>query len=207
MNFLSDDMKKRKFLLECAFNLYMSCNYEQGTIREFEKRFGIKNGTIYNFYRSKKDLFQDMINEFIFNAQKAENKFKMVENCTLEEFFPIYTEGIEKTIEKYYHVANPIEKHTPYKNFFALLYDGARHCEDFEEKIHLLYKEEVNLWKKIIINSINKNQVRKEIRVDITAENFRAIFVGLSMQHSFIGGLQINLLKECLYEYYTLIKL
>lgn len=55
----TEDMRRR--ILEESVKLFLEQGYEKTTTRQILQRVGILNGSLYNIYRSKEDIFSDII--------------------------------------------------------------------------------------------------------------------------------------------------
>lgn len=51
----------RRRILDASINLFMEQGYEKTTTRQILQRVGILNGSLYNIYRSKEEIFSDII--------------------------------------------------------------------------------------------------------------------------------------------------
>lgn len=47
-------------VLDAALDLYLEQGYEKTTIRQILEKAGIKNGSLYNIYRGKEEIFADL---------------------------------------------------------------------------------------------------------------------------------------------------
>ena len=51
----------RRRILDASVNLFMEQGYEKTTTRQILNEVGILNGSLYNIYKSKEDIFSDIV--------------------------------------------------------------------------------------------------------------------------------------------------
>ena len=63
---LMDDLKKntQQYILESAFDIFIVKGYDNTTMEDIVNNCGMSKGAIYHYYKSKKDLFIDLIDHW-----------------------------------------------------------------------------------------------------------------------------------------------
>ena len=51
----------RRRILDASIRLFMEQGYEKTTTRQILNEVGILNGSLYNIYKSKEDIFSDIV--------------------------------------------------------------------------------------------------------------------------------------------------
>jgi len=161
-------MKNRKeYILEKAFDVFMSKGYDSASISVLQRELGISRGAMYRYFKSKDELFIEIINKHVFEMI---DRFmpKVAEETTLAELIA-YLYSYHKKLFLYLDKYN---LETRFLNFTALIIQAAKHYPGFIEKIKVANNEGIKLWKKAITNSIVKGEIREDVDVNILAEIF-----------------------------------
>ena len=160
---------RKEYIVEKAFDVFMNKGYDSASITVLQKELGISRGAMYRYFKSKEELFVEVIDRYVFGL--------------IERFMPKVAEGttlaglIEYLYRYYKKLYTYLGKHhteTRFLNFTALIIQAAKHYPGFIEKIKMVNDQSVKLWKMAIINSIAKNEIRADAEIDILAEIFSA---------------------------------
>ena len=82
-----------------AFRLFLQDNYEKVTVVKLEKAIGLSCRGIYHHTKDKLGLFKAVVDTYIFEPHKVENKFVFTEDISLRDFLQSYIEGVERTMD------------------------------------------------------------------------------------------------------------
>ena len=82
-----------------AFRLFLQDNYEKVTVVKLEKAIGLSCRGIYHHTKDKLGLFKAVVDTYIFEPHKVENKFVFAEDISLRVFLQTYIEGVERTMD------------------------------------------------------------------------------------------------------------
>ncbi|MDR3706431.1 MAG: TetR/AcrR family transcriptional regulator [Paludibacteraceae bacterium] len=174
-------MKETKeIILETAYNMFLSNNYEAVTISNIIKATGMTKGAIYHYYESKEELFKAVIDRFMVKEDLA---------------FPSESASFEKLILEYietkkqhylYHrqifqdggfqglsPVNLIMQH------LSLVVSAYRYYPGYMERGGTFFRANLEQWEKAIEKAVKKGELRPDIDVNLTAINF--IFVEASV--------------------------
>ena len=163
-------MKDRKeYILEKAFDVFMSKGYDSASITVLQKELGMSRGAMYRYFKSKEELFFEVINRYVFGLI---DRFlpKVADDITLIGLI----EYLYRYHRKLYIYLDKHNMETRFLNFTALMIQAAKHYPGFIEKIKKATDESLKLWKMAIINSIAKNEIRDDVDVNILAGIFSA---------------------------------
>ena len=163
-------MKDRKeYIVGKAFDVFMSKGYDSTSITVLQKELGMSRGAMYRYFKSKEELFFEVIDRYVFGLIDR-FKPKTADDTTLAGLIE-YLYRYNKRLFTYFDKQN-IE--TRFLNFTALVIQAAKHYPGFTEKMKIVNDESIDLWRKAIINSIAKNEIREDVNVDILAGLFSA---------------------------------
>ena len=54
-------------ILEVAFVLFLNKGYDSVSISNIKKEANVGSGTIYNYFKSKEDLYDEVLNKYLIN--------------------------------------------------------------------------------------------------------------------------------------------
>ena len=74
------------------------------------------------------------------------------------------------------------------------------------QKIERSFRLEYELWEKVIQKAKESGEIRSDTDVQKAATLFRHIFLGLSYQHAFLNGLDVDELEKNFRYFYSLLK-
>ena len=161
-------MKDRKdYIVEKAFDVFMNKGYDSASITVLQKELGISRGAMYRYFKSKEELFFEVIDRYVFELF---DRFmpKVAEEITLAGLIE-YLYHYNERIYQYFGKQN-IE--TRFLNFTALIIQAAKHYPGFTEKMKILNDEYIDLWKRAIVNSITKKEICGDVDVNVLARLF-----------------------------------
>jgi AcrR family transcriptional regulator len=103
----SNPLGKRELILEAAAQVFSQNGFHRSTVEEIAQRAGVGKGTIYEYFSSKKELFQQLVvgrverlmMELLTRVEQADNakdKMRVIMDATLSHF--IRVEQINKIL-------------------------------------------------------------------------------------------------------------
>lgn len=166
----------KKKLLEKAFLLFISKNYDSVTINEIQKAAKVSRGAVYHHFKSKEDIYEQVVNEFLLPSFSSYSSVENEEKKTLLN--TIYSSI--KCKQNHMNLIKEISKSkiSDYQ-FFKFVYEATEHSQTFKEEVNLLVEKEFNSWRNIIKNAIQSNEIRSDIDIDYVAQYFVMSPLGL----------------------------
>lgn len=201
----------RDELLIAAFKLFMSVNYEKASFAELGKMLGMSKAGIFKYYKNKQELFIAVVDKFWFSTQNPRNKFTET-NGTFAEFIDEYVRGVQRTMDI---LGNLIgvdgdkvaqEKFSYHAQYFHFLFQVFQYDPDAKEKLRNLVASDYAYWRAAIQHAIDTGELRKGVDVEEAVVIFRQVYMGLSFEMSFFGGLDTGRLAKHLRAVYFLLK-
>lgn len=193
------DSRKDELLLE-AFKCFLISNYDKVSLKDIEVAAGFTRGVIYYYSRGKLDLFCQVIDEYILKKLNIKNKIILTENISLYNFIQEQIQGIQRTMNKLFELTG-----SDSNSYMFLIYQASKNYPGFNEKYAQSGQIELNIWKKVIMDAIKKNEI-KNVDIETTAVMFRSIHLGLAYDQSFTTGLNPEYLKKIFMSLYEQIK-
>lgn len=201
----------RDELLIAAFRLFMSVNYEKASFAELGKVLGMSKAGIFKYYKNKQELFIAVVDKFWFSTQNPRNKFTEI-NGTFAEFIDEYVRGVQRTMDM---LGNLVDvggdkvaqgKFSYHAQYFHFLFQVLQYDPDAEEKLRNLVASDYAYWRAAIQRAIDNGELRKDVDVEDAVVMFRQVYMGLSFEMSFLGGLDTERLAKHLNAVYSLLK-
>lgn len=201
----------RDELLIAAFRLFMSVNYEKASFAELGKMLGMSKAGIFKYYKNKQELFIAVVDKFWFSTQNPRNKFTET-NGTFAEFIDEYVRGVQRTMDM---LGNLVDvggdkvaqgKFSYHAQYFHFLFQVLQYDPDAEEKLRNLVASDYAYWRAAIQRAVDNGELRKDVGVEDAVVMFRQVYMGLSFEMSFLGGLDTERLAKHLNAVYSLLK-
>ncbi|WP_304522589.1 TetR/AcrR family transcriptional regulator [Bacteroides acidifaciens] len=199
----------RDDLLIAAFKLFMSVNYEKASFAELGKMLGMSKAGIFKYYKNKQELFIAVVDRFLFGTQNPRNKFTAT-NGTFAEFIDEYVRGVQRTMDmlsKLLSVNKVVPENFSYHaQYFHFLFQVIQYDPDAKEKLHNLVTSDYAYWRAAIQSAVQTGELKKDIDIEEAVIMFRQVYMGLSFEMAFLGGLDTQLLSKHLHAIYSLLK-
>ncbi|MFZ5945129.1 MAG: TetR/AcrR family transcriptional regulator [Bacillota bacterium] len=161
---------KRQLILEAAFEVFSAKGFHAAKVEEIAEKAGVGKGTIYEYFKSKSDVFQEMYKWYV------------------EEYFTDLESGLqdaERPVERLYNIVkNHIIFLSRFKNLAGkLLSESSSHIDlgnDFKNLMIKTYKEKMSKVKFIIEEGIRKGYFRSDLDTDLCTMYFFSSLGGIS---------------------------
>lgn len=110
--------QRKTEIIEAAIKVFGECGYHKGKVEKIAEKAGIGKGTVYEYFNSKKEIFQQML-RYVFEtymeeAQKAtlgkdsvKDKFTALLNYHWN-FIDLYIDAIEQTFFQFKNISDEI---------------------------------------------------------------------------------------------------
>jgi TetR/AcrR family transcriptional regulator, transcriptional repressor for nem operon len=196
-NVMSDT---REYIIDQAYRLFLSRSYEAVSISEISKAIGFTKGALYHHFKNKEDLFKAVIDKYL----PIEKYFAPHREVTLLEFMEVSIKSADDIVNSIFRSGPGFIPLT----YLALYIDAFRHYPEFAKEKDRLVQGELEKIKDIIIKSIEKGEIRKDINPDIMAMNLFSIAMGLAgnLVQNYSPELAVEMLRNQFYELYKIMK-
>ena len=188
-----------------AFRLFLQDNYEKVTVVKLEKAIGLSCRGIYHHTKDKQGLFNAVVDTYILEPHKVENKFVYAEDISLRDFLQAYIEGVEKTID---YLSNElgVDRKECAKYYFQFLFQAYKYYPNFTEKMDAVFEKDRLMWQKVIERAKASGEIRKDVETEEIIDMFRMTHLGMSYVLAFTTGLDTVRLKRQFKAVYKLLK-
>ena len=201
----------RDELLIAAFKLFMSVNYEKASFAELGKMLGMSKAGIFKYYKNKQELFIAVVDKFWFSTHNPRIKFTET-NGTFAEFIDEYVRGVQRTMDMLGDLIGAERekvaqgKFTYHAQYFHFLFQLLQYDPDAKEKLRNLVDGDYAYWRAAIQRAIATGELREDVDVEDAVVMFRQVYMGLSFEMAFMGGLNTQRLAKHLHAVYSLLK-
>lgn len=98
------------------------------------------------------------------------------------------------------------EKFSYHAQYFHFLFQVIQYDPDAKEKFHNLVASDYAYWRAAIQSAVQTGELKKDVDVEEAVVMFRQVYMGLSFEMAFLGGLDTQLLSKHLHAIYSLLK-
>ncbi len=196
--------KTKEKLLFCTFKLLVQSTYDRVTFDEIEKATGLTRGAVSYHFKTKENLFMEVIEEYVFKrASILQIPVRGNQTHVLKNFIGNFIKHCRQQTEeiRLFGVENFNLA------YFNLENQGLFFYPNFEDKVLQWLDAEKRVWADTISAAIRNN----EIRNGIDAESWAGVFVRIYLGDSYIGvfhkkGQELKELEKFFLDIYNLMK-
>jgi AcrR family transcriptional regulator len=175
--------KTKLHILQVAFKLFLQKSFKEVTMSEIVTKTGMSKGAFYHHFKSKEQLFIEVIEKFCLSDPLV--SYKPVRSDSLSIFFHDYIDNMlafQQVMKASMDAADPDSE----LNYISLGFDSLKRYPGFREKIRNINAEIKKIW----INLISTARYQGEIESLLTDDEIACHFMYLS------DGIGIHLTLE-----------
>lgn len=192
----------REFIIDEAYKLFLKQSYEAVSISTISDAIGFTKGALYHHFTNKEDLFKAVIDRHFptFSSTDGIN----IDSLTLKDLIEICVQRAEDILRS----LNPKEIKFNPVSFIGLMSDAFRHYDEFAHNKLKEIDNCINDIKKVVVKSIERDEIRSDIDPNIVAKQIFATSIGSATEvlHNFTIEETINNLRAELNQFYALLK-
>lgn len=195
----------KKKILEKAFNLFLTQSYDSVSMKEVQEQSGLSRGAIYHHFKSKEEIYEDVINQFLLPVFSSYSAIPESDKTSL-------LSTIQAAIKARQSYINQLKDVTSFKlvdfYLFKFIFQATEHSEVFREKANLQIEKEFNSWRNIIQTAMRTGEIRPDIDIDYITQWFIISPMGLGLSSAFSNYINVNSndLRTTYLKYYQLLK-
>jgi TetR/AcrR family transcriptional regulator, transcriptional repressor for nem operon len=161
----------REHILQTAFSLFITKSYKAVTMKDLENATGLTKGAFYHYFRSKEEIFIEVIDKFYLAYHNPKSK-NSLDNVSLKEYIEMHLNNMAYCMNRVKDIANV---DNPDPNSISLIIEAKDYYPGFTEKLKELDSHIFNNWTQVISRAKVTGEILHDIEADILAENFIAV--------------------------------
>jgi AcrR family transcriptional regulator len=194
--------RTRANIIEQAFKLFSSKQYDQVTYPEIERATDLRRGSILYHFKSKRDLFEAVVETMLLNWS-ASLDVPLPEGDMLKNFLEKFVANcrkIQKTAAaqgiKNIHLAHYTIESTAFCHF-----------NDFDKRLRQTRDVEHRIWTNVLTRALEKREIDGAVKPEVFARLFMNLYYGYvySGIRDADGG-DVELLRKDLFVLYDRVK-
>lgn len=154
-------------ILEVAFVLFLNKGYDSVSISNIKKEANVGSGTIYNYFKSKEELYDEVLNKYLINLFYIfiEN-IKNFNGNTKEKLIFFNMEFLTSEESDKYLRLKHVDykfKEIDYRKMHFLYIAGLQHHKSIKDKTEKFATDINKLLNEIIIQGKLNNEIREDL--------------------------------------------
>lgn len=174
---------KKDKILEVSFYLFLNKGFEGVSISNIKKEANVGSGTIYNYFKSKDELFDAVLNKYLLNQFSIYlDNIRNYEGNVLEKliFLNMQFLGFDKTNNYLNFKYLDYEfKEIDYRKMHFLYIEGLQYHKSIKVKTDKFTIEFMDLLREIIQKGKLNNEIRKDLDEDEIITFILSTFTGI----------------------------
>ncbi len=171
-----NDSKKR--ILDVAMNLFLQKTYKEVSIQEISDKAGMTKGAFYYHYKSKEQLFLEIVNQF---SARTQVNFDKIKAKSLFEFYHDYFKGLADNQNRSKDIIGTDQ------NYYFLTFYALKIFPDFRKKMWEYEQTELEAWIKAIADAKKNGEIKSGMSDKQIAEFFIYTGDGVGMRNILLG--------------------
>lgn len=196
---------RREQLYRAALKLFLTRHYESVTIADIEKESGMTRGAVSYYSKTKLVLFKQVVRHYLIDKQNVRNKYNH-DQPTFYDFINAAVDGVRDTMASMQRLIDEIMPQNASRSYLFLLLQLKTYFPDLHNEYLKNRNNELSMWNVKIIEAIARGELRSDLDVMTSAEQYVYLYYGESFYESMLSGLDAEHLRRVLLALYGLMK-
>lgn len=174
MLFVKIMRETKEIILETAYQMFLSNNYEAVTISNIIKATGLTKGAIYHYYESKEELFKAVVDTYL--VKEHHDYSVPLGTASFKELIDKYLEGKKEHYAKAVELHQVISSGTSSENLLiqhlSLVVSASRYHTGYTQKAKAFFAENLKQWVYAIKIGVKTGELKSDIDPELAAMNF-----------------------------------
>ena len=193
-------------LFNATFRLFILHGYDGVSLGDIEKATGMSRGAIFHYADSKLDLFRQVVEQYVLDRQSIDTKIRVGKDPSLREFIDAYIDGVKRTMtELMMLMGEGVTLVECSRAYLGIIQQTAVLFPDLSERQQQTITREQQVWQQVISRAVERGEVQPDIDTELMAQTFIALFYGRAYRDSLTNGLDADLLKRQMLQFYEAI--
>lgn len=196
---------RREQLFRAAFKLFLTRHYESVTLTDIEHEAGMTRGAVSYYSKTKLGLFKDVVRHYLIDKQNINNKYDH-NQPTFIDFINAAVDGVRNTMAGMQRLIDEIMPQNASRSYLFLLLQIKTYFPDLHDEYLINRNNELSIWNVKILEAIARGELRSDLDVMTSAEQYVYLYYGESFYESMLSGLDVEHLRRVLLALYRLMK-
>ena len=193
-------------LFNATFRLFILHGYDGVSLGDIEKATGMSRGAIFHYADSKLDLFRQVVEQYVLDRQSIDTKIRVGKDPSLRDFIDAYIDGVKRTMtELMMLMGEGVTFVECSRAYLGIIQQTAVLFPDLSERQQQTITREQQVWQQVISRAVERGEVQPDIDTELMAQTFIALFYGRAYRDSLTNGLDADLLKRQMLQFYEAI--
>lgn len=190
--------ESKEHIIIVASRLFMQKSFKEVTMSEIVKETGLSKGAFYYHFKSKEELFSEVLTYFFLNMTNL--NYDKYSSQSLHRFYNDVAVGINSLTEFYIEkFKGSMEMGELSINYFTLMFDAIKLFPELRQKIVDFLYNERQQWTKAIKMARERGEIKSAMSDEQLAKIFISISDGVGM-HLIIQGMPFDKITAPLVE-------
>jgi len=197
-------MTTKDKIIKKAFLYFLTYDYDRVSLIKIAESISITKGGIYHYFKSKEELFKEVI-IFIINMMDNNTlkitKIEMSFNNLVKYLFSfeqLYNQFEESFLD--IELSDIKDKDIMQLNFLFLLFSGLKKFPELNENVALIYSNATKIIEEIITEHQKRSIIRKDLNPEILAYQIISIVEGFILISIFNNKLDRKNIGEQMFD-------
>jgi TetR/AcrR family transcriptional repressor of nem operon len=187
----------REKIIETAAEMMLRDGYSKVSMSDIAASVGLAKPTLYHYFRSKEELFEDVVDLFFKEGSKWTAVFAEPEisfRQALEKMFGYFAE-----LNEYMdHLLD--DKQKGKYGYYYLLVDALRMFSQVRDRYEQTYKNDFEIIREAVRKAIDNKEIRDDINWEILAAMLSSLLEGGLLLSTLYPALNVSQLSEGFFE-------
>ncbi len=190
--------ESKEHIIIVASRLFMQKSFKEVTMNEIVKETGLSKGAFYYHFKSKEELFSEVLTYFFLNVTNL--NYDKYSSQSLRLFYIDVAKGINYLTEFYIEkFKGSMEMGELSINYFTLMFDAIKLFPELRRRIVDFLYNERKQWTKAIKMARERGEIKSAMSDEQLAKIFISINDGVGM-HLIIQGMPFDKITAPLVE-------
>jgi TetR/AcrR family transcriptional regulator, transcriptional repressor for nem operon len=177
-------MNKTKLqIMHVAFKLFLQKGFKEVTMNEILENSGLSRGTFYYYFKSKEQLFADVIEMFFITLPTTTQR--IIDDSSLYAFYHDYLTNASQTYAQIGKIIKDANVHI--LNFFTLSLDAMKRLPEYKAKTIIINTMIIKIWAAVIKKARDNGEISTTMTDEQIACFFKYTMDGMGMQSELEG--------------------
>ena len=162
-------------------------------------------GAVSYYSKTKLGLFKQVVKHYLIDKQNVRNKYDH-NQPTFYDFINAAVDGVRDTMASIQRLIDEIMPQNASRSYLFLLLQLKTYFPDLHDEYLKNRNNELSMWNVKIIDAIARGELRSDLDVMTSAEQYVYLYYGESFYESMLSGLDTEHLRRVLLALYGLMK-